>query len=293
MTETANPQILVQVKAFHTPEENIQSLKLFIDTLPKTSTALFASAPYTQISSIAKTFAPNGLTVGVNEMVSASLSTFTGSIAGRMVGSSGAHFVLIPAYGATSSEEAAAVASKEKIEAALSENVTPYVTLDESWEEHHDGHSKEAMVKRLKSTLAGFSEDALKKLIFVYNAQWILGGLWVATSSDLQSAYTNVAEVLQEAFSGKIPTSRLIVSVPAYSMELSSLIAALQKRKEPFLGYLCGDLGPGTTQMQPLFQLASAVKEEPAAISKEAPDAPEKKKRAPKAKPPVESTEEN
>lgn len=293
MTEAANPQILVQVKAFHSPEENIQSLKLFIESLPKTSTALYASAPFTQISSIAKTFAPNGLTVGVNEMVSASLSTFTGSIAGRMVGTSGAGFVLIPAFGANNSEEAAAIASKEKIEAALSQNVTPYVTLDESWEEHHDGHSKEAMGKRLKSTLAGFSEDALKKVIFVYNAQWILGGLWEASSSDLQSAYSRVAEVIQEVFSGKIPATRLLVSVPAYSMELSLLIAALQKRKEPFLGYLYGDLGPGTTQMQPLFSMTPPAKEEAAAPSKETQGAPEKKKRAPKAKPPAESTEEN
>lgn len=257
MNEKNSPQLLVQVKAFHSLDENIKSLRLFLDTLKEKPANLFISVPYNQVQTFTETFKTNGIIVGVNEMVSATPSAFTGSIAGRMVGTSGSHFVLIPAFGANATEEAAAELSKDKIKAALDQNVIPYVTLNESWEEHHDGISKEAMSKRLVKTLSSFSEDQLQKIVIVYNAQWILGGLWESSSSDLKSAYKNVTDAVKEAFSGKIPPSRIIVSVPSYSTDLYSLVSSLNNQSDTFLGYFCGDLGPSTTQMQPLFHAGS------------------------------------
>ena len=281
MSETTLPRIVVQVKAFHPLDENIKSLQLFIDNLPAKSGSIFVSAPYTQIESLTSTFSQNGITVGANEMVSALPSSFTGSIAGRMVNSSEARFVLIPALGANAAEETEVAASKEKVKAALKANITPYITLNETWEEHHDGLSKEAMSKRLRTTLEGLSDEELKKLIIVYSAQWILGGLWEASSSDLSNAYKCVAETVKETFPEKISLSQLIISVPSYSIELSSLIATLQRQNEKFLGFLCGDLGPGTTQMHPLFVMTEKVSEKAPAdlptdtpISSESPSPP-------------------
>ena len=252
--ETADtPLLLVQCKANQSLEDVSKAITNLLKIQSPHDFNIHISLPYSFMEPISKKFANEKMHIGAENLLDTDEGSFTGSIAGKMLKEAKAAFVLIGTAQDRTSHSATSNHLKNKVKSALENNVHPFVCIGETLQEHQDKTAKNILISQLKDCLEGLSEEELKNIHLVYNAEWISRTPWEAESPELQEAYNIFREVVITALQPiKFPPSQMLVAVPAYSEDISKLIQSLQAAPEPFIGYSLGILGLSSEFLKPI-----------------------------------------
>lgn len=260
VSEIKNFLLLAQCKAYHSLEDTSKEIENLLKIQAHEAFTIHVSLPYSFLGHLITTFNDKRLNLGAETLLDADEGCFTATISGKMALESKAQFVLIGTpqdrfFHSTGSHQL-----KNKLKSALENNIMPFICIGETLNEHQDRKAKEILKAQLKDSVEDISNEMLKKLYIVYNAEWISSAPWAATSSDLKEAYQTFREVVTETFEpGTISHEQLIVAVPAYSKDLHELINILKEIPDPFGGYSMGILGLSSEFLQPLIIQSNEV----------------------------------
>lgn len=251
METLKKPILLAQCKAFHTVEDVSREIESLLKIHASKSLDIHISLPYSFIDTIREKFPAHEFKPGAEVMLDTNEGSFTGSIAGKMLEDAKVAFTLI---GTTQDHLSHAHNLKNNVTVALKSNVQPFICIEETLQEHQDKASKDVLLAQLKTCLEGLTPEVLKNIYIIYNAEWISRTPWEAASPELHDAYQIFRDVVNEAAGeGTIPSSQLIVAIPAYSEDLPALIKSLQAQPSPFHGYSVGILGSSAEYLRPLL----------------------------------------
>ena len=252
------PILLAQCKAYHSLDDIIKEIESILKIHSSKTHRLYISLPYTYIEPISQKFPDNQLKAGAEIFPHADKESFTHSIAGKMLETVRAQFVLVgtPQDRAFNTTENL----KNKAKAVLENKIPLFICLNDTLQQFQDKTSSQTLLGQLKEITEGLSNDELKNAYIVYNAEWISSTPWEASSPELREAYSTFREVIKTAFEpGVINDAQLIVTIPAYSNDVSHIIAFLQKEQHPITGYSLGILGSSAEYLKPLFTDSSQM----------------------------------
>lgn len=251
-----NPILLAQCKAYH----SIDIVSKELETLLKIDSAkdfnIHISLPFSYIEPIYKKFSNHEFQAGAEVLLPAEEVSFSESIAGKILQSVQAKFVLI----GTPEERLLSTPHQlnNKIKAALNHEIQPFVCISDTLQEHQDKTNKQSFITQIKNCLDGLSPESLTKIFIVYNAEWISQTPWEAKSPELEEAYATFRDAIQEVLGSDILSSlKLIVAVPAFSQDVAQLIQNLKAQPIPFSGYSIGILSESAEYLQPLVNKVS------------------------------------
>jgi triosephosphate isomerase len=248
-----SPMLLAQCKALHPLEDIKKEITSLLKVQSVKDFNIHISLPYSYIEPIKQQFAAENIHLGSEILLNADDSCFTASIAGRMVKESSSEFVLIGASQDRIFHSSDSRHLKNKLKIALQHKIIPYVCVGESLQEHQDKKGKQIIIEQLNDCLEGASDEELKNIFIIYNAEWICLTPWEADSIDLKEAYQNFREAVKEVTaSNDVSSQQLIVAIPGYSQDVSQLIQLLKNAENPFYGYSLGVLGSSADYLQPL-----------------------------------------
>lgn len=246
------PILLAQCKAYQSLEEITLAIENLIKIESSAHFNIHVSLPYSFIEPLSQKFSEQNIQMGMENLLDADEGSFTASILDKMTDHVKAKFVLIGTSQDRFSHSQNTHHLKNKVKAALSSQVKPFICIGENLQEHHDKLSKEILISQLKDCLEGLSTEELNNLYIVYNAEWISNTPWEAESSGLKEAYKIFEGVVKETVPDyTFSPSQLIITIPVYSEDVSKLIASLQT-SQTFAGYSIGILGLSSELLQPL-----------------------------------------
>jgi len=255
LEEATRPFLLAQCKAFHSLEDVYKEIESLLKVERIKEFDIHISLPYSFIEPASKKFEADKIQFGAENLLNADEGCFTASIAGKILEEVKAKFVLIGAIQDRFSHAKDSHLLKNKLTTALGTQNKIFVCIGDTLQEYQDQLSKQILIAQLNDCLEGISEEDLKRLYVVYNAEWIARTPWEANSPELQEAYQTFIDAIKETPQlQNFNSNQLIVTIPAYSQDVSQLIQALKTRSHPFLNYSIGILGSSAEYLQHLIK---------------------------------------
>jgi triosephosphate isomerase len=152
--------------------------------------------PFTALQTASKLLAGSHIAVGGQDMSCHDKGAFTGEISSAMLLTAGATFVILGhserrQYHAETDQLINAKAGQ-----ALAAGLTPIICVGETLDEREGGRTEAVVGKQLDGTLAGFTADALKKMIIAYEPVWAIGTGRTATPEMAEAVHCFVRNKL-------------------------------------------------------------------------------------------------
>lgn len=205
------PLIAGNWKMYKTEKEAVEFIGSLASLVEGCKALVYLSVPFTMISPVAKAAKKTNIVIGAQNMHDASEGAFTGEIAGLMLKSAGAEFVLIG-----HSERRAIFREDDhfihrKLIRALKDGLQPILCVGETETEEEEGRRDEVLKRQLSSALAGVSAEDVEKIIVAYEPVWAIGTGKTATPKVAQSAHHFIRKVLEELFNATVSSKMTIL----------------------------------------------------------------------------------
>ncbi|MSP91451.1 MAG: triose-phosphate isomerase [Myxococcales bacterium] len=146
--------------------------------------------------------------VGAQDVATEAKGAFTGAVAGAMIASCGASWVLIGHSERRSVFGDSDAVVAKKLSAALAVGLKPVLCVGESRSEREAGQTFAVVRRQLESALAGLATDTLRALVIAYEPVWAIGTGLVATPAQAQEVHAfvrgTVADLLGRAFADAV-----------------------------------------------------------------------------------------
>jgi triosephosphate isomerase len=212
----SSPRILVTLwKPYRSLEEveNIIAQAIADTTIAPQNR--YIALPYTYLKTLSAKLAASGVVFGSDFLDPVAETSFTGTIATRLLKEAGARFVLVGTaerrrkFGETNAQ------IRDKLQNAARDDLIPFLCVGENCEDFSAGRSKEVLIQQLKECLEGLSAKQLKGLTIVYEAPWMDTFPYRPNENELTKAYEQFNAALKEALDEKVlNTLHLIYAYP-------------------------------------------------------------------------------
>jgi triosephosphate isomerase len=152
-------------------------------------TKVVVCPPATALSDVAALLKGTPIALGAQNIHWEKEGAFTGEISVGMIKSAGASFVILghserrQYFGETNENV------RRKIQAALSQGITPIVCIGETLEQREKGVTHEIIAQQIDQGLSGLTSDQLKRLVFAYEPVWAIGTGKNATPEQAQEVH--------------------------------------------------------------------------------------------------------
>lgn len=194
------------------------------------------AVPFTLLYPLAEEVAKSVIWIGAQNMNDASEGAFTGEIAGEMLKSAGAQFVLLG-----HSERRHLYAEEDafinrKVKRAIEVGLRPILCVGETEEEHEANETHAVIERQLTEGLKEIEPQKLQNLIVAYEPVWAIGNGQSATPASAQEVQHFCRQIL-----GKILTEELAQQIVIqYGGSVTPLNAPELLAQEDIDGLLIG-----------------------------------------------------
>lgn len=179
----------------------------------------YIALPYTYLKTLSEKLAASGVVFGSDFLDPVGETSFTGSIAPRLLKEAGARFVLVGTAERRRKFGESNASIRDKLSRAASENLIPFLCVGENSEEFANGKSKAVLTQQLKECLEGLGPKQLKGLTVIYEAPWMDTFPYRPNEKELDQAYEQFNSALKEAFDSKILSSLHLIYAYPYDLD--------------------------------------------------------------------------
>lgn len=125
---------------------------------------------------------------------------FTGEVSAEMVASTGAELVIVGHSERRHYFKEDEWVLSEKINKALSNNLSPVYCVGESREQRETGTYKEVIEKQIAKALFHLSEEEMKQVILAYEPVWAIGTGLTASPEQAEEVHAFIRELLRDHY---------------------------------------------------------------------------------------------
>jgi len=160
--------------------------------------------PAVFVHPVAAAVAGTHVAVGAQNMHPEAKGAFTGELAGAMIATAGARFVVC---GHSERRQIFGESSEfigAKVKAAHVAGLTPILCVGETLDEREAGTTEAIVTDQLLKGLAGLDKDALVATVVAYEPVWAIGTGRTATPEQAQAVHAHLRAVLAERFGADV-----------------------------------------------------------------------------------------
>lgn len=246
-----NDHLFAQCKAYHSYEETLKNCQSFVEKYGNDLNQIYLSVPFTFIKPLSEAFSNSKVQIGADSMLPVEQKDFTESVSTKMLIDAKASFVLVGTAKEreylknlnASLKKNANASLKNKLKHAIDAKINPFLCINDTEIEFHDGKSKEILKNELCDFVNELSEEQLKGLHIMYDAAWISKSFWEASDDILFNAINNFSSAVNEVLAPEIlSTIHLIAPIPEGSPEFAQIIEKLKNPPYKFHGFSLGTI---------------------------------------------------
>ena len=207
--------------------------------------------PSLYIDAVGQTLAGSSVGLGAQNMYHEASGAFTGEISAAMLVDLKCRYVILGhserrhILGETDEQ------INRKVMAALNAGLTPIVCVGELLSEREAGQTAEIICRQFDGSLAGLSEEQLKRVVIAYEPVWAIGTGKVATPEQAQEVHLDLRKLIASRYnSGTAEAVRIQYGgsvKPSNAADLLSqpdidgaLVGGASLKAEDFLGIAAG-----------------------------------------------------
>lgn len=188
-------------KMYKTEQQAAAYLGELMPLVSETPDLVYLAVPFTALTSSVKAVEGSSIIIGAQNMNDATEGAYTGEIAGRMLVSAGAKFVLLGhSERRTFFHEDNAFINK-KVLRALQEGIQPILCVGETLDQREANQTTEVLEGQLKACLEGVTPEQLAKFIIAYEPVWAIGTGETATTKQAEEAHRSIRAMIGQQWS--------------------------------------------------------------------------------------------
>ena len=167
--------------------------------MSEVSSEVVVCAPFPYLSQVEGLIADSRVKLGAQNLNTNSSGAFTGEVSADMIKDFGARHVIVGhserrgLYGETSSLVA------EKVKAALDNDLTPLLCVDETLEQREAGETETIVAEQINAVIELVGIGAFRNVIIAYEPVWAIGTGKTASPEQAQAAHLFIRGLLGES----------------------------------------------------------------------------------------------
>ena len=160
--------------------------------------------PFTALAKIADALSESNIKVGAQNVCWEEKGAFTGEVSVAMLLEAGCTYVILghserrAMFGDTNETV------NKKLKAALRNGLLPIVCVGETLEQREKGVTQDVIKGHVQGSLAGLSEEEMKKVIIAYEPVWAIGTGKTATRQQAQEVHLYIRNLLSGMFGKEV-----------------------------------------------------------------------------------------
>ncbi len=185
----------------------VEEITKELNTQTQSDVLKIIAPSFIHLASLADKLKLNGFEIAAQNCHHISKGAYTGEVSAEMVASTGAKYVIIGhserrMYFGESNDLLA-----QKVNSALSNNLTPVFCIGENLTERNANKHLEAVTKQLKEGLFHLSPTDFGKLIIAYEPVWAIGTGVTATVHQAQGMHNHIRSEINKKYGKDISST--------------------------------------------------------------------------------------
>lgn len=157
--------------------------------------------PFTALDEVNEVVYESNIRLGAQNMHWENAGAFTGEVCAPMLKDLGCSYVILGhserrQYFFETNENV-----NKKVRAALAHKLTPIVCVGENLKERETDKTFQVVTDHVTNSLAGLSQDEIKKVVIAYEPVWAIGTGKTATPAQAQEVHQYIRGVLKKTYS--------------------------------------------------------------------------------------------
>ncbi len=156
--------------------------------------------PFCYLEAVGRAIAGSKVALGAQNMYFQPEGAFTGEIAASMLCDLGCRYVIL---GHSERRHVLHESDEEinkKVHAALAAGLVPIVCVGELLAEREAGQTAAVIRRQFAGSLAGLSEEQMRKIVIAYEPVWAIGTGKVATPAQAEQAHLDLRKIIQQRY---------------------------------------------------------------------------------------------
>ncbi|MEE9603270.1 MAG: triose-phosphate isomerase [Thermoguttaceae bacterium] len=207
--------------------------------------------PYVYLDAVAAVVAGSKVELGAQDMYHESGGAFTGEISAAMLCDLGCKYVILGHSERRHVLGESDEAINRKVHVALAAGLTPIVCVGEMLDEREANRTAEVVRTQFDGSLAGVSDEQMRKIVIAYEPVWAIGTGKVATPQQAEEVHLDLRKLVEDRYNGEVAGSVRIQyggSVkPGNAADLlgqpnidGALVGGAALRVDSFMGIIAG-----------------------------------------------------
>lgn len=145
--------------------------------------------------------------VGAQNAYHAASGAYTGEVSPEMLVDLGCHYVIL---GHSERRQLMGETDQlihQKLQKVLETDLVPIVCLGETLDEREAGHTTEVVTRQFDGSVAGISDEQMRRVVLAYEPVWAIGTGKVATPDQAEAVHSDLRRVIENRYNGEIAES--------------------------------------------------------------------------------------
>ncbi len=166
-------------------------------------TDVWISPSNVYLDAVSAAIADSGIAVGAQDVYFEQQGAFTGETSPNMLTDIGCSFVILG-----HSERRHVIGETDelinkKVYAALEAGLTPVLCVGESLDDREAGNTQDVVKSQFSGSLAGMSEDQIRKTVIAYEPVWAIGTGKTASPAQAQEVHADLRKLIAERYNSE------------------------------------------------------------------------------------------
>ena len=167
--------------------------------------------PFIQLAAIVDCVDNDKIGVAAQNCANKESGAYTGEISAEMIASTGAKYVIIGHSERRAYYHETAEILKEKVELALSNNLTPIFCIGEVLEERESEKQFEVVKSQIVDSLFDLSTEDFSKIVLAYEPVWAIGTGKTASPAQAQEIHAFIRKTIAEKYGDDVANDTSIL----------------------------------------------------------------------------------
>ncbi len=167
--------------------------------------------PFIQLAAIVDCVDNDKIGVAAQNCANKESGAYTGEISAEMIASTGAKYVIIGHSERRAYYHETAEILKEKVELALSNNLTPIFCIGEVLEERESEKHFEVVKSQIVDSLFDLSTEDFSKIVLAYEPVWAIGTGKTASPAQAQEIHAFIRKTIAEKYGDDVANDTSIL----------------------------------------------------------------------------------
>lgn len=183
--------------------------------------------PFVYLSEVGAALAGSPVGLGAQNMYHEPSGAFTGEVSAAMLVDSGCRYVILGHSERRQFFGESDAAVNRKVLAALKTPLTPIVCVGELLSQREAGQTSDVVRSQLAGSLAGLTEEQIRRVVVAYEPVWAIGTGKVATVDEAEAVHLDLRKTLQSRYNaGAAAVIRILYGGSVKADNASQLLSA-------------------------------------------------------------------